>query len=165
MEFREKLDKIINANGRKNWWQPDLFRAKILPLLPKKLEILEFPPSENNNYNCFIYILGLSEEDEIIKSSGGFIYDTFFQNLIDKKVLTYTDQPQDGDYILYRDPKNYPNKITHSGILDKGKVVSKWAWGPLIRHSILDVPASYGNDISYIKAIKREEAANLSSVS
>jgi hypothetical protein len=161
MGLREQLDKIIHANGGKNWWKPDLFREKTLPLFPKELEILAYPPNESRNYNCFIKTLGLSEDTDIVKDSGGFIYDTFFQKLIDEKMLTYTDHPKDGDYILYRDSKNYPNTITHSGTLDREKIISKCAWGPLLRHDVFDVPASYGNEISYIQSIERKKATEL----
>lgn len=161
MELRKRLDKIIQSDNGENWWKPDLFQEKTLKLIPAELEIISNPPPKEKNYNCFIYILNLSEDAEIIEDSGGFIYDTFFQVLIDEKVLTHTNHPQNGDYILYRDPKNYSDMITHSGILDNEKVVSKWAWGPLIRHAIWDIPASYGNNISYVKAIKSREARDL----
>ena len=123
MKLREQLDKIIHANNGKNWWKPDLFKEKTLPLLPKELEIIEFLPSKDKNYNCFVYVLGLSKDPKIIKDCNGFIYDTFFQKLIDEKLIDYTDDPRNGDYILYRDSKNYPNMITHSGILDRKSVV------------------------------------------
>ncbi|MCH8888811.1 hypothetical protein IID26_00065 [Patescibacteria group bacterium] len=161
MKLREQLDKIIHINKGENWWKPRLFKDITLPQLPKELKILEFPPLKNNNYNCFIHTLGLSKDVGIIKNSGGFIYDTFFQKLIDKKALIPTDHPKNGDYILYRDSQNYPDKITHSGVLDNGKVVSKWAWGPLLCHDVFDVPASYGDEISYIKAVDHKKARDL----
>lgn len=161
MELRKQLDKIIQDNSDKNWWSDELFQEKVLPLLPKELEVLEFPSSKDKNYNCFIYTLGLSMDTNIIKDAGGFIYDIFLQKLIDEKILIYTEHPQDGDYILYKNPREYPGIITHSGVLNKGKVISKWAWGPLLRHGIFDVPASYGSDISYIKAITPKKAKEL----
>ncbi len=53
MKLRKQLDKIIQDNGDKNWWSDELFQEKVLPLLPKELEVLEFPPSKDKNYNCF----------------------------------------------------------------------------------------------------------------
>ena len=148
----------MQDNSDRNWWNSELFKEKVYPSLPKELEIIKFPPLKDKNYNCFIYTLGLSDNTEIIKDSAGFIYDTFFQKLIDEKLLIYTRNPQNGDYVLYRDPQKYPGIITHSGILYNNKVVSKWAWGPLVRHDLFDVPASYGGDISYIKAIDNRKA-------
>ncbi|MCH8986593.1 GatB/YqeY domain-containing protein [Patescibacteria group bacterium] len=128
----------------------------------KELEILKTPPNKQENYNCFIYVLGLANDQELIKECGGFIYGTFFQKLINEGLLEYTNKPKNGDYILYRDLKNYPNMITHIGIINNHNIVtSKWAWGPLFKHKIFDVPESYGDDISYIKAISKEKAKEL----
>jgi len=52
--------------------------------------------------------------------------------------------------------------INHIGIIyDKNIIISKWSWGTLLKHKILEVPESYGSDISYVKAIKRERALDL----
>jgi len=159
---RKELDKIIQTNRGNYWWKPDLFSKYTLDKLPKELEILESPPEKNRNYNCFIYILGLSDDKEVIKDSNGFIYDTLIQKWINNRELSMTDKPRKGDYIIYRDLENYPDVITHGGILteDKG-IISKWAWGPLFKHKIFDVPESYGNNISFIKAITKEKAKEL----
>ncbi len=160
--MRKLLDKIIRIDGGNNWWKPKLFNSRTLNKLPKELEILKPPPDEHKNYNCFIYALGLANNLELIKDCGGFIYDTFFQKLIDDNLLEYTDKPENGNYILYRDLKNRPDMITHVGIVDEhDMVVSKWAWGPLFKHKIFDVPESYGDDISHIKAISKEKALEL----
>jgi hypothetical protein len=149
-------------NGGDNWWKPELFRKYTQDILPKELEILKTPPNAYENYNCFIYVLGLANDSNLIKDCDGFIYDTLFQKLLDDKILEYTNNPQKGDYILYRDLENYPNMITHAGIIEGDNiVVSKWAWGPLFGHKIFDVPESYGNDISYVKSISKNKAGVL----
>ena len=78
--MRKLLDKIIHANGGYNWWKLDLFIKNTLSILPKKIRILKNPPKQENNYNCFIYVLGLDNDKAIKKSCGGFIYDTFSKN-------------------------------------------------------------------------------------
>lgn len=160
--MRKLLDKIIHTDGGDNWWKPKLFELKTLNKLPKELEIIKTPPSEHKNYNCFIYALGLDTDKKIIRECGGFIYDTFFQKLINENLLEYTDNPKVGDYILYSDLKKTPNAITHVGIIGKNNlVISKWAWGPLFKHKIFDTPESYDNDISYVKAVSKERAKEL----
>ena len=160
--MRKLLDKIIHTDGGNNWWKPELFKLNTLDKIPKELEVLKTPPNEHENYNCFVYAFGLENDQEFIKECKGFIYDTFFQKLIDEGLLKYTSNPKVGDYILYRDLKNYPNMITHIGIISKQDVItSKWAWGPLFRHKIFDVPESYGDDISYIEAIPKKKAKEL----
>jgi|ETNmetMinimDraft_33_1059910.scaffolds.fasta_scaffold07962_1 hypothetical protein len=59
---RKKLDDIILMDGGNNWWKPRLFEERTMSLLPKELEVLSIPPTEAENYNCFIYALGLPTE-------------------------------------------------------------------------------------------------------
>lgn len=160
--LRKNLDEIIHTNGGDNWWRPELFLKYTKNKLPTKIEVLENPQKYNDNYNCFIYALGLNNDKDLIKNCSGFIYDTFFQKLLNERIFEYTNNPQKGDYIFYKDLEKHPNMITHVGVLeDEDTVVSKWAWGPLLRHKIFDVPESYGNDTSYVKAIPKEKAKEL----
>ena len=162
INLRKKLDEIIHKDNGNNWWKPCLFKKHTQKIIPKELKILEPPPSSNENYNCFIHILGLSHDSNLIKDCSGFIYSALFQKLLDDKILTCTDNPQKGDYIIYHDLKNYPKIITHAGIIEnKDTIISKWAWGPLFRHKIFDVPESYGNNVSYVKSISKERAKEL----
>lgn len=148
-------------NDTNDWWRPDLFVKNTRDLLPPELKVLANPPEENRNYNCFIYAFGLQEDVEIIKETNGFIYDSLIKKFIEDGHLSRTDEVSDGDYVVYQDLVNYPNLLTHIGVLEGDKVVSKWAWGPLTRHNLWDVPESYGHDIFYLKAISVDEARNL----
>lgn len=161
MVDREKLDEIILKNDTNDWWQPALFIKNTRQLLPAELEILKNPPPEDENYNCFIYILGFAENKELLKETNGFIYDTFVKKLIEVGELTKSTEPQDGDYVVYQDLENYPDNLTHIGILDGDHVVSKWAWGPLIKHSLWDVPKEYGETVFYLKAMSASKALGL----
>ncbi|MEY4440691.1 MAG: hypothetical protein RLY49_317 [Candidatus Parcubacteria bacterium] len=162
MVNRKELDNIIESNKKENWWKPELFKDEVLELLPRELEIVSLPPEENENYNCFIYTLGLKNNFEIISQTGGFIYSNFFRKLIEDNVFKKVTKPEAGDFILYRNEIAYPGEITHSGIVgENDKIISKWAWGPIIRHNIFDVPESYGDNVEYFKGISGEFAINL----
>jgi len=161
MVDRKKLDEIILKNNTLDWWRPELFQKNTRHLLPPELEILANPPEEENNYNCFLFVLGLHKNTEVLRKTGGFIYDSFVKHLLDIEALQKTDSPINGDFIVYQDLENYPDNLTHIGSLDNGKVISKWAWGPLIRHSLWDIPSEYGNDYFYIKAISHAKALEL----
>ena len=158
---RKQLDETILKNDTNDWWQPELFVKNTKHLLPKELEILTDPPTESENYNCFIYVFGLYTDKDILKETNGFIYDSFVKHLLDTGELQKTDLPTNGDYVVYQDLENYSNNLTHVGVLDGNKVISKWAWGPLIKHNLWDVPAEYGNDIFYLKSITPEKAKEL----
>lgn len=130
-------------------------------LLPSELEILADPPPAAQNYNCFLYVFGLYKDSEILEETNGFIYDTFVQHVLRTGELTPTENPHNGDYVVYQDLKHYPDALTHIGVLHDNKVISKWAWGPLVRHSLWDVPTEYGNNVFYITAISPARARTL----
>lgn len=159
---RGKLDEIILKNETNDWWRPEQFVKNTKYLLPKELEILADPPAETANYNCFIYALGLHDDQSLITETGGFIYDTLIKQLIKEWALEKTTHPEAGDLVVYQDKANYPEHLTHIGVLQSdGSVISKWAWGPLIKHALFDVPASYGNDVFYLEGISRAYAHEL----
>ena len=159
---REQLDEIILQHDTNDWWQPELFIQNTKHLLPRELTILADPPPEAENHNCFIHALGLSEDTTVIKATNGFIYDTFIKHLISIGELERTTDPQPGDFVVYQDLEQYPDHLTHMGVLQSdSSVISKWAWGPLFKHTLWDVPASYGNNIFYIKGISATAAQRL----
>jgi hypothetical protein len=159
--LRTQLDQLIRKNKGNNWWKPKLFNNTTAHLLPQRLQIILPPPIEKQNYNCFIYALGLPHDKSILKNCKGFIYDTFFQKLIDAKELQIIKKASDGDYVVYRDSKKYPDMLTHIGIMKGSKVISKWAWGPLLKHDIFDVPKSYGDDIFFVRSVSLVTAKRL----
>lgn len=152
---RNKLDELIRTDGGVNWWNPDLFVERILPLLPPEIEVIKNPPQESSNYNCFIYALGLSDDLDLIKDCDGFIYESLIRKFIEERVLSYTETPSEGDYVLYLDDDK---EMHHLGIVNSDNTItSKWSWGPLIKHEIWDVPACYGNKIKYLKYIEPDQ--------
>jgi hypothetical protein len=162
LPIREYLATIVNDINAENWYKPGLFIKNTLAKLPIEITILENPPREEDNYNCFIYALGLSTNKEVIRETKGFIYCSFFQKLIEKNELSITTKPEKGDIIVYRNIKQFGDEITHVGIFqDDNTIVSKWSWGPIIKHKIFDVPDFYGSDILFVKKVSTEKAREL----
>ena len=157
---RAKLDEIILKNDVKDWWIPELFVQNTKPVLPPELEILADPPQEHLNHNCFAYALGFASKLELVAETNGFD-DLYFIKLLKNNEVEKTKFPTDGDYVIYQDLKYYPDRLTHIGVIEGDKVISKWAWGPLIKHALWGVPASYGNDVFYVKAITFERSLAL----
>lgn len=157
-KVRLKLDELIQMDGGKNWWMPDLFDLHVKNNLPEELVIVTGPPPESENFNCFIYTLGLSENKEICRDSEGFIFSNLFVKLIDEGLLSEISKPQKGDYVAYFECEK-ERMINHVGLVeDKDSVLSKWSWGPLLRHGLKDVPNMYGDCIKYYKSIPKERA-------
>jgi hypothetical protein len=157
---RKQLDEIILKNDVKDWWIPDLFVKNTKPIFPTEIEILADPPEESNNHNCFAYALGFADKLELVKETNGF-NDLYFIKLLEENEVERTDSPVDGDYVIYQDLKNYPDRLTHIGVIKGDKIVSKWAWGPLVHHGLWEVPASYGDNVFYVKAITFERSLEL----
>lgn len=157
---RNYLDKILQQNADKNWWHPVLFTKNVKHLIPDSLEIMINPPTADKNYNCFMYALGLYKNDKIRTEAKGFIYDTMFTKILECHELQVIKDPEEGDYVIYRD-KNSPDILTHIGICSGEKIISKWSWGPLVKHDLWDVPESYGDEVFYVKSISLQNAEEL----
>lgn len=162
---RKKLSEVVlrsGTSGFRRWYTTKLFEKYVRALLPSELEILEPPPTKKQNYNCFLYALGLHSSKKILKESKGFIYSAFIERLLDEGCLKETRRPKSGDIVLYRNPRESGQEFTHAGIRDRqGLIISKWSWGPLIKHRIFDVPSFYGSKTMFIGSLTKAEAERL----
>ncbi len=149
-ELRVKLDTIVSEENAENWWRPELFEKNTLPFLPSELEIIEGVPSEEQNYNCFVYALGLQHHPEIIGNKGWEFtrnLGPIFDEMITKGLLHKIDKPTQDAVIVYRTQNG---AISHAGLMEsEDRVISKWSWGPLLKHQIFAVPADYGDTIEF----------------
>ena len=151
-KIRSTLDKIVSSENEDNWWRTELFEKNTRSHLPEGLEVVIPPPAEDINYNCFVYVLSLQNNSQFLGRIGWDFTHTLggiFDGMIRKEILQRKDEPEKGDLIIYRTSKG---DISHAGImLTIDKVISKWSWGPIIRHSIFDVPNHYGDTIEFYK--------------
>lgn len=149
-ELRTKLDTIVSEENAENWWRPELFKKNTLPILPSELEIIEGVPSEEQNYNCFVYTLGLHYHPEIIGNKGWEFTRNLgpvFDEMITKGLLQKIDKPSQNAVIVYRTQNG---GISHVGLMEsEDTVISKWSWGPLLKHHIFAVPADYGDTLEF----------------
>lgn len=150
---RQKLTELIEEAGGKNWWVPEAFSEQILPRLPAELTIICLPPAHTENYNCFVFAFGL-EEDPYFLGGDNPIQQEFVKYLISKGVFNVTESPEPEDLVFYRDDDD---NLTHGGVLkSKDIVLSKWMWGPTFENKLWDVPASFGDDVFYVKPVAAE---------
>jgi len=151
---RKKLTALIEEKDGENWWKPEEFEKYIHPRLPRELTLVTQPPIYSENYNCFVFALGLEQNPEFLGGKNP-IQQEFISYLLDKQLLKLTDIPEWGDLIFYEDSEG---NITHGGILKtESTMLSKWMWGPVIENKLLDVPSSFGEVIFYTKPILSEE--------
>lgn len=149
-ELRLKLDAIVSEENAENWWKPELFEKNTLPILPSELEIIESVPSEKLNYNCFVYALGLQHNPQILGNKGWEFTRNLgpvFDEMITKGLLQKVDKASQDTVIVYR---TETGSISHVGLMeDENTVISKWSWGPLLKHHIFAVPADYGDTVEF----------------
>lgn len=148
--LREKLGKLVSSESEDNWWRQDLFEKYTRPQIPTELEIINSPPPEEENYNCFVYVLGLQNDIRFLGNKGWNFTRNLgpvFDEMISNKILKTVAKPATGNMIVYR---ANDNSISHVGLMENEKVVvSKWSWGPLLKHVIFDVPDHYGDKIEF----------------
>lgn len=149
-DLRKKLGTLVSSENEDNWWRRELFEKYTRPQIPSELSIISTPPPEEENYNCFIHVLGLQSDARFLGNKGWDFTRNLgkvFDEMIDSKVLEPLHAPKAGSLVVYRADDN---SISHVGILETEKnVISKWSWGPLLRHEIFDVPDHYGNKVKY----------------
>jgi hypothetical protein len=149
-ELRTELDEIVSEENAENWWKPELFEKNTLPILPPELEIMAGVPAEEQNYNCFVYVLGLQDNQEVIGNRGWEFTRNLgpvFDEMIEIGLLKKLDTPTKGAVVVYRTQNG---SISHVGLMEnENLVVSKWSWGPLLKHQIFAVPADYGDTVGF----------------
>jgi len=106
-------------------------------------------------YNSFGYALDLADSERHIAVA------THFRNIhCDSAFVSYllkngsleeapADALRKGDVVIYfhnADP-------THAGKVFGDRVISKWGLGSLWEHALFEIPASYGNDVHYFRAL------------
>jgi hypothetical protein len=148
--IRKKLSELVSDANADNWWRPELFEQHTLSQIPSTLEIVTPPPTEEQNYNCFVYVLGL-QHDERFLGNKGWIFtrklDELFDEMIAQSILERIENGDSNKLIVYRADSG---KISHVGLMeDESTVISKWSWGPLLRHKIFDVPNHYGSTVEF----------------
>ena len=151
---RKQLTDIIEAEHGNNWWKPELFKLKTKQLLSHELKIVSDPPEQEKNYNCFVYAFGLKDDSEFLGGRNP-VQQEFVKWLILNNILITAQQPDTGGLVFY---KNEQDEITHGGVIQNADtVISKWMWGPVVVHKLMDVPASFGDTISFFKRPDTEE--------
>lgn len=151
LETRKLLDSFLEKDGGDNWWIRERFMKHVLPFMPQEIKVVSLPPEkEEENFNCFIFALGLHNNFDFLKLSKGFIYNIFFQHLISIGYMVEVDSPQYGDIVAYRNIQVYGEEITHVAVvIDQDYVISKTSWGPTLLHPMLCVPLDWGSDLKY----------------
>ncbi len=155
-EIRGWIKNNFTNENAYDWCFPEIFQTKIAPKFPEELKIIQFPPPEGKNHNCYVFAFGLEKDDSFLMPNkrtpaSSSLTSSNVQRMVNNGVLIEIKEPERGDYIIYR---NASNQITHAGIVKEAdSIVSKWGTGPVVEHQVLAVNPNYGTHISYYKKV------------
>ena len=103
--------------------------------------------------NCFEWALGISQELAHwvgeLELTDLCACSKFVQELIPHLIPVSESDAAEGDLVLYFDGQ----MPTHAGLVKTSTVISKWGKGHIYQHGQLEVPSSYGNEISFYRKL------------
>lgn len=95
-------------------------------------------PPRTFAFNCHAFTFGLSKMEECW-AAGDDIYPN--GAFVTANVLPIMKQHVDGSIAVYFDA----DRVTHSGRINNGTVISKWGTAHTWQHALWEVPTSYGS--------------------
>ncbi len=160
-ELREKLDQITALPRDQVSRCPELVH-QLNASHPHTIEVVVDPALADlplDKYTCFMHAFGLANSKPVIRIARALdhVYPNreFVAYLIENHLSETTPEAtRDGDVIVYSDPE----KITHTGDVFSGRIVSKWGTGHLWNHRVFEVPARYGDDVKFYRAVPPQVA-------
>jgi len=154
--LRALLDKLTDNDVTKLASFPAGLAA-ISAEAPHSIRILSAPSSDpNTEPNCVMYALGLiGKLEDPCTPLGRYYADMrFLRSLIDSGVL-HPCSPTSGCLASW----SSPGGLKHIGkLVTAYRAASKWGIGYVCEHALLEVPANYGDHISYYAPLKPDDA-------
>jgi hypothetical protein len=111
-------------------------------------------------FNCFAFALGLHESENYFRIAAfsaepNVFADTpFVHRLIESHILNRAERREIGtQLVIYF----HDGEVTHAGFSSADRITSKWGTGQYFEHSLFEVPANYGNKITYFEVPEIEK--------
>ena len=162
MTIREILTDITGVGNKDKllrWHDASRFKNEVMPILPSPIEVIELPPGQQFQFNCFTFALELRCISAETPFTDGFIYSPFVEKLIAEKAITKLNRPPaEGDVVFYWNGV----ELKHAGKISRNDmIISKWSGGPILKHPLLYVPVDYGEKNEYYEGISEKRAKQL----
>ena len=139
--LRQLLDEIPN----KSYEDATRHRQRIGELRTRCVHTITWVKDAGlNKSDCPAYALGIPSK--ILIAPDRIILVEFFNSKL-IQILETVPNPLDSGLVLYL----CDDVPQHIGVMHGERVISKWAKSPVYNHGLLEVPASYGNEIRYCK--------------
>jgi len=119
--------------------------------------VREMKPGELQ-FNCYQHSFCLTDVESVSQIMRAYQYifpgREFVQHLIATRLRQIAvSEAQDGDHVLYGG-----SQIEHAGTIVQDSVESKWGKGHLWRHGLYDLPLRYGDTVSLLRRISKEDS-------
>lgn len=138
IKYRKSLDELC---GRGEFKNAILFK-QIRTLIPPSLKIKSPADTSEKQVNCHGYTFNKDCWYEVIN----------VHKMINTGEIRPVDEPKENDIVVYYLDGSKIPIIKHTGrYLENGKVISKWANGPVFEHEILNVPFTYGETVKFFR--------------
>ncbi len=161
-EARKQIDEVISLAticdiiGYEDGDEAIMYLA--LEAVPGVTLIEKRNSKEDSFYRCAEYVFGTIMEEWWCdgKNQPEGLWDAsleFLASMGYKRV----EHPQDLDVIAYIDGQN----VTHYGVMNNGKVMSKFGPGPILEHEIGAVPSTWGDEAVFLRKMRRDNLIRL----
>lgn len=139
-----------------------------------EIELFEKSPSDiNKQYNCFMHAFNIHNSEIVIELLKSFAHavederlkeglkierfmvdDNFVNHLLDNDIL-HPANDENGIIIYFDDEKRKNDRhiATHGGKKQNQLVISKWGIGHLWKHSVWEVPDTFGHNFKIFQDI------------
>jgi hypothetical protein len=152
--LRKKLQQMTEVEDVSR--HPALL-ASVSRECPNAIAVLDSPHTIRR-YTCLMHVFDFAGKEDyavIATRDGGRIFaaGAFAHWLLDNGLLEEVNQAdvQLGHIVLYF---GVDGRFKHAGLSARnGRVISKWGIGHLYEHGLLEVPDSYGNQVTFFKAL------------
>jgi hypothetical protein len=126
--------------------------AALKKVYPHKIAVQGNPNWIDTRTDCFLYVFrdkiaaDLVEMFESIVEDNPNLFKRIGERLISEGFINlHEDRSPDDEFVVYFHEKD----IKHFGKLVEDRVVSKWGRGLVWKHSLFEVPLSYGKRVMY----------------
>jgi len=147
-DIRSKLSELLRKSQQKLSFEELISYVEDLhKIYPNEIQVVGIGDIHSSCFNYAFKLTGNMKTPtmSLVKQN----------NLV--KELSKNEEVKPDDLIIYQ----IKSVVAHIGVvIAKGVVESKWETGPIIKHSPLMVPRSYGSDYKYYRILDKKGVIN-----
>ena len=146
-DFREEIEKATQGIPKKH---PEKI-ASLLKIYPHSITLQCNPNCIDATTDCFLFVFESKIPKDLVDKIRNIDADTsnrkdYFQQLLNKGFIElHTPRKANDEIVVYFDCEI----ANHFGKLENDMIISKWGIGLIWKHSLFELPLSYGSTVKY----------------